>query len=307
MSFLFVLSWPFPSCPLHYPLITRLNLPLSCSLFSDSVLWVCCFNLLVLFVRHLCHVQASCFCSPNASRQVLSLVWAFRVCVMSFSFAFLHSCIFHVPTFSGNRRWRWQHCIRFNISCLAWQFSTFGPIPSICVTFIGSVYPSPDEIQKMTPLLAQRNVIWDLLNRLKDNHSGYKDVVLSCTNLDTVLPNEDPSIPTGIFISHLLSTACETESSGYTNDQDDTPQGPEIPSSANGVISESIEGLTIWENKALAIRHWKTGGGAFTVPHSSNPINEYDNPNPCFPIFFLGVVEGSRMENDRYQLLWKLM
>ncbi|KIO15375.1 hypothetical protein M407DRAFT_13315, partial [Tulasnella calospora MUT 4182] len=129
---------------------------------------------------------------------------------------------------------------------------------TICVMFIGSVYPSPEEIQKMTPLLARRNVVWDLLNLLKINHSGYKDVVLSRTNLDAVLPNDNPSIPTGVFISHLPSTARETESSGYTNDRDETPQGPEIPSSANGVISNSIEGLTIRENKALAIKHWKT-------------------------------------------------
>lgn len=67
------------------------------------------------------------------------------------------------------------------------------------------------------------------------------------------------------------------------------------------MISESIEGLTIRENKALAIKHWKSGGGAFTVPHGNKPINEYDNPNlfPCmfphlFPWGFGGFEDGKR-------------
>lgn len=127
------------------------------------------------------------------------------------------------PSYAPSQRYNVGNTITFANECSS--LLSILPPPAealgetICVMFIGSVYPSPEEIQKMTPLLARRNVVWKLLNWLKDNHFGYKDVVLSRTNLDAILPNEDPSIPTGVFISHLPSTARETESSGYTNDQ----------------------------------------------------------------------------------------
>lgn len=163
---------------------------------------------------------------------------------------------------------------------------------TICVMFVGAVFPSPEEIQKMTPLLARRHVVWDLLNWLKSNHPGYKDVTLSRDNLDSLLPLDSesgPRIPNGVFMSHIPSKARDSESSGYTNEEDDLVEGPSIPTALNGIISQTIEGLTIRENKALAIKHWKSGGGAFTIPHSSEPINEYNNPTlfPCmFPHLF---------------------
>ncbi|KIO18010.1 hypothetical protein M407DRAFT_84394, partial [Tulasnella calospora MUT 4182] len=156
---------------------------------------------------------------------------------------------------------------------------------TICVLFVGSVYPSPEEIQKMTPLLARRRVVWELLTWLKDNHSGYKDVTLSTANLDALLPFDDPSVPNGVFLSHLPSAPRDAESSGYSNETDEPVVGDKIPTPVSGVIAQSIEGLTIRENKALAIKHWKAGGGAFSVPHSQAPVSEYDNPS-LFPCMF---------------------
>lgn len=109
----------------------------------------------------------------------------------------------------------------------------------ICVLFVGSVYPSPDDIMKMTPLLARRHVVWELLTWLKDNHSGYKDVTISGSNLDALLPNNNPTVPDGVFISHLPSTARDAESSGYTNEQDEPVVGEKIPTPVSGVISQS--------------------------------------------------------------------
>lgn len=175
---------------------------------------------------------------------------------------------------------------------------------TICVMFVGSVYPSPDDLKRFTPILARRHVVYELLQWLKKNNAFYKDVEISMKNLDALLPNSEASIPTGISLRHISSTVKEAESSGYVQEEQPDEEAVSAPVSvaSHGVIASSIDGMSIPEIKLLAVKHWKSGGGAFTVPHSRAPVNEYDNPAlfPCmFPHLFpfgIGGLEDKRRE-----------
>lgn len=174
---------------------------------------------------------------------------------------------------------------------------------TICVMFVGSVFPSPKELKKFTPILARRHVVLTLLTWLKANNPYYKDVHISMDNLNDLLPGVEPSVPNGISTCLVSSALRKTESATYVphdpTSDDSVPANNDIPFAPTGVIGQSIEGLSIRDIKLLAIQHWKSGGGAYTVPHGPNPINEYDNPSlfPCmFPHLFpfgLGGLEDS--------------
>lgn len=176
---------------------------------------------------------------------------------------------------------------------------------TICAMFVGSVYRSPEDLRRFTPILARRNVVYELLKWLKINNPFYKDVEISMENLDALLPNDDASVPVGISLRHIASTVKEAESSNYVPEDDGDDLGSEdipIPVSSHGVLPGSIEGMSIPEIKLQAIKHWKSGGGAFTIPHSKSPVSEYDNPAlfPCmFPHLFPCGIGGLEDKNRR--------
>lgn len=173
---------------------------------------------------------------------------------------------------------------------------------TICVMFVGSVYPSPEELKRFTPILARRHVVYELLTWLKANNPFYKDVEISLQNLDALLPDDDAAVPIGISLRHIASEARDAEASTYvpTEAPAEGLETRDVPVASHGVIAQSIEGMSIQEITLRAIKHFKTGGGAYTIPHSKKPVSEYDNPGlfPCmFPHLFpygIGGMEDSR-------------
>ncbi|KAG8919885.1 hypothetical protein FRC00_010794 [Tulasnella sp. 408] len=123
----------------------------------------------------------------------------------------------------------------------------------------------------MTPLLARRHVVWDLLNWLRSNHPGYKDVTLSRENLDFLLPldsENSPHIPNGVFMSHIPSKARDSESSGYTNEEDDIVEGPSIPTALNGLSLLSIGNRE--DGNGFAIRRAPSN-----LRYGTGPLKQY--------------------------------
>ncbi|KZV80484.1 hypothetical protein EXIGLDRAFT_574036, partial [Exidia glandulosa HHB12029] len=168
---------------------------------------------------------------------------------------------------------------------------------TISVIFVGSVLPSPEELDRVTPLLVRRHVVVPLLTWLKANSSQYKDVRISQENMDSLLPGKDAGVPCGLQIQLVRASGTEnaTASTVPVDDPEDVDIG-NIPVTSTGVISKSLEGMSVREMKLLSMLNWKrAGGSSWAIPHGRTPIREWHNPDlfpRAFPALFPWGVGG---------------
>ncbi|EJD54967.1 hypothetical protein AURDEDRAFT_50129, partial [Auricularia subglabra TFB-10046 SS5] len=198
-----------------------------------------------------------------------------------------------------------QHYSHGNAVCFAngnsKLLSMLPPSPAeirdtVAVIFVGNVMPAPEEIEKMTPLLVRRHVVETLLRWLKENNPYYSDVVISLENLELLAQKDENGYPVMLDVQLVQSEATEVPSSSYVPTEPSALGATDgIAMASNGVIGTSIEGLPVRDIKIMAMKHWKSGGAAFAVPHGSVPITEWKNPAlfPCmYPHLFPWGIGG---------------
>ncbi|EJD49706.1 hypothetical protein AURDEDRAFT_42873, partial [Auricularia subglabra TFB-10046 SS5] len=168
---------------------------------------------------------------------------------------------------------------------------------TLAVIFVGSVLPSPEEIQRMTPLLVRRHVVVRLLTWLKENNPFYSDVVISMENLNSLLGDSDAAVPTMLDVQLVNSEGTEVPAASYVpTEVPERDINDPIPVNSHGVIGQSIEGMPLRTQKLLALKAWKSGKPAYAIPHGSTPITEWGNPSlfPCmFPHLFPWGIGGA--------------
>ncbi|KAJ3564754.1 hypothetical protein NP233_g8085 [Leucocoprinus birnbaumii] len=157
--------------------------------------------------------------------------------------------------------------------------------------FLGSVRPTPEELQR-TPMLVRRNKVSEALNWLKLNHTGYRDLVISSDNLreypdagaalvyDLVRPSaSSPHDPTGDI---GLSVNKESLDSGNPMEQEDTLS---CPYTVHGLTGDEYQTMSMKALKARALRHLASGGKVLGIGHSEMPQSIYQNPQ-LYPLLF---------------------
>jgi hypothetical protein len=154
----------------------------------------------------------------------------------------------------------------------------------LAFVFQGPVQPSKFDI-KWTPMLVSRNVVKDLLEWLKLNHTDYKDIQISLENLDNY---SLVGAPVNIEYSKSDPDSRDKIASAmsvYDNEfEDRTTDGP-CPFTVHGLTRPEFKSMSMDRLKARALQHLSENGLTLGISHDWKSQSMYDNPQAYFQMF----------------------
>lgn len=165
----------------------------------------------------------------------------------------------------------------------------------LAVLFTGSCKPTPEDL-KRTPLLVRRKAVMAALEWLRLNHTDYKDVGISLSNLNSY-PEDTPPVCV-VYRESASSKSTEDPSVFDTGEEDGAVDG-ECPFIVHGLTGEQMATKSIEALKGIALKHWQSNGKALRVGHSEDPKSTFNDPSlypQMFPWLFpygLGGVGAS--------------
>ncbi|KAG1841197.1 hypothetical protein C8R48DRAFT_620406 [Suillus tomentosus] len=176
-------------------------------------------------------------------------------------------------------------------------------VTPICVLFVGSSPPTPDWLrQHARPLVVRREKIRDALLWLQEHNYLYRDVVIDQERIASL--DDEHVLPVHIeTMSQTSDKGQDILTSRYDSlgemparsERNDTSVNPNSHHTTNAELSSIFEHVVVTDVdanspshqlRAAALRHVKDqAGGYIQVPHSSQPVNEFVNPE-LFPLMY---------------------
>ncbi|KAG1734237.1 uncharacterized protein EDB91DRAFT_1000979, partial [Suillus paluster] len=166
----------------------------------------------------------------------------------------------------------------------------------ICVLFVGSSPPTPEWLrQHARPLVVRREKIRDALLWLQEHNHLYHDVVIDQERLTSpddkhVLPVHIETMSEASDKGQDILTLCYDSLSAVptTSAENDISVDQDLPNTTKADLLSIFEHVVVTDVdanspshqlRAAALRHVKDKAGGFIqVPHSSQPVNEFVNP-----------------------------
>ncbi|KAF8995639.1 hypothetical protein BDQ17DRAFT_1250489 [Cyathus striatus] len=147
----------------------------------------------------------------------------------------------------------------------------------IRVLFVGSQPPSSDWLRlKAKPLVVCHDKVHQALLWLKHNNPFYSDIEINYDRINNLQDN----FVLPVHIEHVKENdGIEVLMSRYDNTESHVETPIDIDTFKNVVITDIEAHTPAHEKRAAAIRHVKEKGGSYIqIPHSSSPVNEFNNP-----------------------------
>ena len=148
--------------------------------------------------------------------------------------------------------------------------------------FTGSAQPTDNDF-KHTPLLVCREKVSRALDWLKLNHCDYKDLEISCENLESYLLS-------GVSVKVSFKKLCDqnkisTAMSIHDNEDEEGAEEGNCPFTVHSILGDEYSKLSMTALKAHAMKHLESGGKTLGIGHENKPQSMYDNPQ-AYPQMF---------------------
>ncbi|KAG1885113.1 hypothetical protein F4604DRAFT_1516344, partial [Suillus subluteus] len=158
-------------------------------------------------------------------------------------------------------------------------------VTPICVLFVGSSPPTQEWLRtKASPLIMHRERVRDALRWLSQHNRLYKDLMIDHDTLDKLeteqlLPVHVQCIP--------LDDGEDTLTLRYDAAEFQVPATTENAMPFQNVVVSDVDvDAPSNELRAAALRHVKQHeGGYVQIPHGSDPVNEFSNPDLFLMIY----------------------
>ena len=175
----------------------------------------------------------------------------------------------------------------------------------ICVLFVGSTAPSKEWLrEKAKPLIVRRQRVHDALVWLKEHNPLYKDVVIAMDRIADI-PEHDiiPIEPQVVPHSDEQDTLTSRYDGGIRSLREESESNNESAQSIiDSVIVTDVAGnASVAQLRDAAMRHFKSGGGYYELPHEKQAESEMYNVDlfpkvypTLFPYGIGGIEDNAR-------------